>query len=328
MAWIGNYPSDRKQCTIANNTVSNLDNILCGIPQGPLLFLIYINDISSVIKNSKVSMYADDTVVYISKSNLDNAITLLQSDLDRVYTWCNCNKLTINCKKTKFCLFGMRSSIKRSKTQDIQLSLSNQILERVCSYKYLGLILDEYLTYNKHIKEMNRLVSHKLYILSKVRKYITNDACINIFKTMILSLIEYCDIVYAGTSITNLNNIDKLFYRGLRICMYSNNHLSHEILCKECKIAPLVKRRLAHLLLFMHKHTNNKTIIKKKTVNTSMQNGPVFNTYKPNSEKAKANVLYRGAIEWNTIDAHYRNMDFTQFKAYQKRKLSECYTDG
>ena len=106
----------RKQCTIANNIVSSYKDITCGVPQGsvlgPLLFLLYINDISSVVKDSKISMYADDTVVYISHSNLDLAIPLIQSDLNRVYTWCNNNKLTINCKKTKVFLFGMRSSIK------------------------------------------------------------------------------------------------------------------------------------------------------------------------------------------------------------------------
>ena len=198
LSWLGDYLTGRKQCTVANNIVSTYENIVCGIPQGsvlgPLLFLVYINDISSVITNSKISMYADDTVIYISHTNLNVAITLLQSDLDSVHNWCNGNKLTINCKKTKFCLFGMRSAIKNGKTQDIHLSLSNQILERVCSCKYLGLILDEHLTYNKHIKEMKRLVSHKLFLLSKVRKYITTEASINIFKTMVLSLIEYCDI--------------------------------------------------------------------------------------------------------------------------------------
>ena len=171
--WIRNYLTGLKQCTIANDIVSNLKDIVCGVPQGsvlgPLLFLIYINDISSVVRNSKISMYADDTVVYISQAKLGNAITLIQQDLDRVYTWCNSNKLTINCKKTKYCLFGMRSSIKKSNLQDIHLSLSNQILERVCSYKYLGLILDEHLTYNKHVKEMSKLVSHKLYILNLIK---------------------------------------------------------------------------------------------------------------------------------------------------------------
>ena len=332
MAWIEDYLTDRKQCTIANNIVSSMDIISCGVPQGsvlgPLLFLIYINDISSVIRNSKISMYADDTVVYLSNANQFDAIALIQADLDRVYTWCNSNKLTINCKKTKFCIFGMKSSVKRSKTQDVKLSLSNQILERVCSYKYLGLTLDECLTYNKHIKEMSRLVTHKLYILSKIRRYISIKASVNIFKAMILSLIEYCDIVYAGTSQTNLNNIDKLFYRGLRICMYTNNQIAKEILCKDCKIAPLVDRRLTHLLLFMHKQTNNDSLIKQRTANTRLQTGPVFKTYKPNNEKAKANVFYRGAVEWNALGATYRNMDFKHFKAFQKKKLANCYIEG
>ena len=332
LRWIEGYLTDRKQCTIANNIVSSNENIVCGVPQGsvlgPLLFLIYINDISSVIRNSKISMYADDTVVYISHTNMNNAIALIQSDLTSVYTWCNSNKLTINCKKTKFCLFGMRSAIKKSKTQDVQLSLSNQILERVCSYKYLGLTLDEHLTYNKHIKEMNRLVSHKLYLLSKVRKYITTDACINIFKTMVLSLLEYCDVLYAGTTQRNLGDIDKLFYRGLRICMYTNNYTSREILCNECKIAPLDKRRLAHLLIFMHKQTGNQTLVKKKKANTRLHNGPVFNTYKPNNEKAKANIFYRGAIVWNALEANYRNMSFEHFKAYQKQQLTTFYLEG
>ena len=125
---------------------------------------------------------------------------------------------------------------------DIKLSLNNQILEQVGSYKYLGLILDEHLNYNKHIKEMNKLVAHKLYLMSNIRKYITETACINIFKTMVLSLIEYCDIIYAGTSQGNLSNIDNLFYRGLRICVNNQAHLTIKELITKCKIAPLKDR--------------------------------------------------------------------------------------
>ena len=109
---------------------------------------------------------------------------------------------------------------------------------------------------------------------------------------MVLSLIEYCDIVYSGTTQTNLNDIDRLFYRGLRICMYTNNQTTRVELCKECQIAPLNKRRMAHLLIFMHKQTENKTLIKQKKANTRLQDGPVFHTYKPNTEKVKASVLY------------------------------------
>ena len=228
--WVKNYLTERYQRTLANNVISKEKLITCGVPQGsvlgPLLFIIYINDISNAVSNSRVSLYADDTVIYISHSDYITAVHLIQTDLEGVYSWCDSNKLTINCKKTKFCLYGMRSIIRKGKMLDIKLSLNNQILEQVCSYKYLGLILDEHLNYNKHIKEMNKLVAHKLYLMSKIRKYITEPACINIFKTMVLSLIEYCDIIYAGTSQGNLSNIDNLFYRGLRICINNQAHLT------------------------------------------------------------------------------------------------------
>ena len=77
-----------------------------------------------------------------------------------------------------------------------------------------------------------------------------------IFKTMILSLIEYGDIIYAGTSQSNLNRIVNLFYRGLRICENTNNHVYKETLCLNSNIAPLENRRNSHLLLFIHKQTN------------------------------------------------------------------------
>ena len=328
--WIKNYLTSRYQRTLTNNVISNQKLITCGVPQGsvlgPLLFIIYINDISKAIKNSKVSPYADDTVIYISHSDYLSAVHLIQSDLDSVHIWCDRNKLTINCKKTKFCLYGMRFLIRKGKTLDLKLSLNNQILEQVCSYKYLGLILDEQLNYNKHIKELKKLVSHKLYLMSKVRKYITESACINIFKTMVLSLIKYCDIIYAGSSQGNLLKIDNLFYRGLRICNNNQAYFTKQDLISNCKIAPLKDRRLSHLLVFMCKEKENISLLKIPKFQTRLHLAPVFKTYKPNNEKARANVIYRGAIEWNNIPAIERNLNCDEFKKRQKKNLQLIYT--
>ena len=167
---------------------------------GPLLFLLYINDITGIMENCKVSLYADDTVLYDIHKNVKDATRQIQTDLNNLSKWCNRNKLTINSKKNKYCVYGLRSSVKKSKTKDISLSLNTDILDRVCSYKYLGFILDDHLNFNKHILELCNLVSHKLYLLSKVRKYLTMEACITVFKTMVLSIIEHGDIIYAGLS--------------------------------------------------------------------------------------------------------------------------------
>ena len=112
----------------------------------------------------------------------------------------------------------MRSIVKRSKNVDIILSLNNIILEKVCSHKYLGFISNDQVNFNKHINEMTRTVSHKLYLRSRIRRYLNKEACTIIFKMMVLSIMEYGDIIYAGTSARNLDKIEKLFYRGLHIC--------------------------------------------------------------------------------------------------------------
>ena len=100
--------------------VSDLADITCGVPQGsvcgPLLFLLYINNISYCLDNCKVSLYADDKVLYYSSDNIDDALRNVQNDLTSLNEWCNMNKLTINCKKTKYCIYGMRSIIKKAKS--------------------------------------------------------------------------------------------------------------------------------------------------------------------------------------------------------------------
>ena len=325
--WFRNYLSNRKQCTQANEIVSGLRNLTYGVPQGsvcgPLLFLLYINDLSKTHKNSKVSLYADDTVIYLSHNDDDIALRLLQDDLNQLQKWCCMNKITINCKKTKYCVFGMSNAIKKSKTANSILSLNNHILSRVCSYKYLGFTLDEHLNFNKHVEELKNLVSHKLYLLSKIRRYLTTNACITIFKTMILSLLEYGCIIYRGTSATNLAKIDKLFYRGLRVCLNTNNFESKVNLHRLCSIAPLESRYHCQLLLYMHKQTDKEYLLKKSIIRTRLHDAPVFNMYKPNNEKSKLNVLYRGAIAWNLLDSNERNMNFTDFKNSRKKVVKE-----
>ena len=316
--WVKNYLTNRKQCTFANDKVSYEKLITCGVPPGsvcgPLLFLLYINNISTVLQNCAVSLYADDTVLYFSAATATQAMPIIQNDLLLLSKWCNMNRLTINCAKTKYCVYGMRSIVKKSKYIDTLLSLNGSVIEKVCSYKYLGFILDDQLNFNKHVTELLKIVAHKLYLMSRIRKYLTKSASVAIFKTMVLSLIEYGDIIYAGTSLDNLSKLNKLFYRGLRICDNNMNKLTKEELCVDCHISPLNMRRDMHLLLFMHKQLGNAELLKHTNVMTRLHQAPFFNLYKPNNEKARQNVLYRGALLWNGLPAHDRNMDFKPFK--------------
>ena len=103
LKWLENYLENRKQITSANNVQSDTGNILCGVPQGsilgPLLFLIYINDLNTCLISTSDFLYADDTVLLCRGTNLNSICFKMQTDLDNISNWCNANKLTINSKK-------------------------------------------------------------------------------------------------------------------------------------------------------------------------------------------------------------------------------------
>ena len=164
---------------------------------------------------------------------------------------------------------------------------------------------------------MCNIVSHKLYLLSRIRKFLTVQACINIFKTMVLSVIVYGDIIYAGTSSGNLNKLDRLFSRGLRICLGYENVFTKDELCAECKISILSKRRDLHLLLYiyMHKQSSNPDLLKPRLMNTRLYMAPVFMQYKPSNEKARMSTCY--------IEEHFYEIIYLQIKEIWNLKILE-----
>ena len=132
LEWCRDYLHLRNQTTLANNVFSSCSTIACGVPQGsvlgPLFFILYVNDIQHVIKNSKVQLYADDTVIHTSGVTAKAAAESLQSDLDSFSRWCNSNKLSLNVSKTKLMIFGTRQRVKKAK--NTQLFMNNQSLQR------------------------------------------------------------------------------------------------------------------------------------------------------------------------------------------------------
>ena len=117
--WLQSYLStgNRSQLTLANGVLSSAQPVRCGVPQGstlgPLLFLVYINDLPNVITESNLHLFADDTVVYCSNKDPQRARNSVQGDLHDIAQWgCN-NKITINVKKTKSVTFGTKHMLKK-----------------------------------------------------------------------------------------------------------------------------------------------------------------------------------------------------------------------
>ena len=320
---IENYLADRKQCTTANNIKSSYSKILCGVPQGsilgPLFFIIYVNDIGKCVSHCKHLLYADDTVIYIT-GNIDITTTYLQEDLNRFKKWCDRNQLTMNIKKTKYVTFGMKSQTRRVHNHD--LFIQNVKIDRVNSYKYLGMILDMNLNYNSHLENCLKLISHKAFLLSKIRRYINFNTAVTIYKTMILPIIEYGNILYNDSNQKLLNDLQVAQNRILRTCIYENRYIRTALLHHRCNLAKLKDRRMLHLSLFMYKQQDNVDIVNNRNVRTRAHDAILFTTIKPNNESYKRNIFYKGAINWNNLPVIERNIPtYVKFKNVQKKKL-------
>ena len=154
------YMSHRTQQTSINGTLSQPREINYGVPQGsvlgPIFFFLFINDMEKVIKHSQICLFADDTVLYNSNINKEIMELELQEDLTSLSRWLN-NELTINVKKSKVMTFSTHSR----KIDGINLGINGQILDTVDTYKYLGLIIDNKLSFQNHIYHVSRQVVEK-----------------------------------------------------------------------------------------------------------------------------------------------------------------------
>ena len=144
LKWLKSYLHNRKQVEVANGIISKESIITCGVPQGstlgPLLFIMYINDINKNFINSKIRLFADDTV-YTTSTSVDTARDLIQVDLDFLDSWCEQHKLAIHTNKTKCFLFGANTFNKNITCA--HPTIAGDEVQLVNDYKYLGTVLDK-----------------------------------------------------------------------------------------------------------------------------------------------------------------------------------------
>ena len=193
--WFEDYLSNRSQSTVVNGHKSCFKTVDYGVPQGstlgPTLFIIYVNNLFYYHEFDDVSMlmYADDTVAFTSGKNSGEVNRLSQKSLNRIISWCDSNKLTINENKTKVCLFNNKGY------SDNDILCKGKPLERVNSYKYLGVDVAFDLNSDEYVKNVYKKVNYKVYMFSKIRKFITTHAAIMIYKQTIVPYLDYASFL-------------------------------------------------------------------------------------------------------------------------------------
>ena len=172
LKWFKSYLSNRYQYVVYNGEQSDRKLITCGVPQGsilgPLLFLLYINDLADVSDKLFALLFADDSNMFISGKDIDELVNSMNNEMEKVIDWLNVNKLSLNLKKTHYMIFrGRRTKI------DVKnkLMINGTVITMERKTKFLGVIIDENLLFRDHIKYVKGKISRSLGILYKCRKY-------------------------------------------------------------------------------------------------------------------------------------------------------------
>ena len=322
--WCENYLQNRTQKTIVNGVLSSSKTIICGVPQGsvlgPLFFILYVNDLQFAVKNARVQLYADDTVIYTSGSSPDEMVHELQPALDLFSYWCRVNKLSINTSKTKLMVFGTRHKVKKAK--NVKLLLEGSPLQIVPTYKYLGFTLDSTLSFNYQVKCTANMVAYKANLLAKIRKYLTEDVALMIYKSMILPYFDYGDVIYNSAGQEGLDKLQRLQNRCLKICKRLNVKFSTNDLHAITKMSLLKSRREAHINNFMFNRLSRHNLVDHRDIRTRLHDAPTFLVKIPNLEAYKRSVEYAGAVHWNGLPAEIRSIENVKvFKTTQKDNL-------
>ena len=288
------------------------------------MFTLYINDLPSVVKDCKVVLYADDTALFVSGTDIVKIQKTLNDDLARAYQWLNANKLTLNTKKTKCMLFGTNRKLGKV-TPSMHIKIGDAVLEQVKHFKYLGLNFDPSLNWTHHVNTISTKIAQRLGILYRIRNHINAGTANTLCKALIFPIIDYGNIFWSQGRQSDKMRLQRLQNRAGRIVLRCHRcthicdiherlnwrycstrcDLSRCLVVGKC-ILGQVPLYLDSVFTFVHSRhqyrtraCDTKCVITPRAVNCSGQK----------------TFAYTGAVQWNKLPPHIRQSeDFIDFK--------------
>ena len=309
------YLSGRQQKTYVNSTLSNSLPIACGVPQGsilgPLLFLIYINDLQMCTSSSTTKMYADDTCLFASTQDPSILQNNLNEGLKKVLSWLHvhANKLTLNIKKTKHRIIASHYNLNHME-HDFEININEIPLKRVKSYRYLGLEIDETLSWHVQVDAITKKVSAGLGALKRIRDLVPTSTLQMMYEALILPYLDYCSEVWGCMGKCLADRIQKLQNRAARIITYSNYDIRSADILEDLGWDTLERRRSKQLAVSVYKAKNNFSSKDLKNLFRPITNVHSYKlrnnlnnlfVHRPRKEAGKCSFNYRGTVLWNGL---------------------------
>ena len=217
LKWFQSYLSDRQQSVSVNGVDSSPEVINYGVPQGsilgPLLFIIYINDLPYISNLAKFILYADDANIIVTGYSEEEVQAKLKQITTLLVKWVDSNGLALNLKKTHYMVFSNR----RTEHLKIDVNIAGTEIARVTEARFLGVILDEKLTWSKHISTIKIKIARYMGIMYRLKRHLPLKVRLQLFHSFVQSRLNYCTLVWGFASKSHIESLFAKQKQGVRM---------------------------------------------------------------------------------------------------------------
>jgi hypothetical protein len=309
LLWLMSYLSNRSQKVKANNILSDVQTISAGVPQGsilgPLLFIIFINDVFQFCShNIEIYLYADDTALIFSAKNDNELQATVNSFFDAYSIWCTRNCIVVNPTKSNYMRFN---------TSETYVTINGHLLECLHVVKYLGVYIDDKLAWNYQVAHITNMCCQRIGIMKKVLLYLPNFVSVLYFNAFIRSCYSFCVMFWINNDRSSrfklIDKIDRV------ISILANKHnLSVDAFVNKFKICDVWKVWNLQNLAFMYDLWHNSVTVPFITLDTNNSVHSHLTRASSNlhieliSTIDKHNFIYNAKLDWNHCPVELRNV--------------------
>ena len=326
--WFESYLHQRAQYVKIEDTRSSMDTIICGIPQGstlgPLLFLLYINDLPNSSSKFSFRIFADDTNMFFSSNSSSELESVVNNELQLVLKYCASNKLSVNFKKTNYMLI---SSTRKS----VHINVDN--IARKPFVKYLGIYIDEHLNWEPQTLHINSKLAKNIGILYKVRNYVDLDVLKQLYYTLIYPYLNYGIMSWGNACKTRLKRLQTKQNQCIRCIFFANKRENAKIYYALLEVLELNNIYKMKIGLFAHKIQNDKNSIPAVfsgaltpaseihchyTRYASRKNFYGINT---STRYGQSTFQFSASKIWESVSVSLKSLPYNSFKKHYKQYL-------